>query len=76
MDLTGFLSVNVVLEGLEVFTVLYESEESWGHIGEIVPGSHFEDYVGVIDYVFNVSILIEREGMFAERSSLHWSERR
>lgn len=43
--LGGFLSVNVVLEGLEVFTMLYESEESWGLISRLItqqiPASYF-----------------------------------
>jgi Ni/Fe-hydrogenase subunit HybB-like protein len=34
--LGGFLTVVFILEGLEVFSMLYESEESWGAIAQLI----------------------------------------
>ncbi|MFC2022292.1 NrfD/PsrC family molybdoenzyme membrane anchor subunit, partial [Chloroflexota bacterium] len=45
--LIGFLSVNVVLEGLEVFTMLYESEESWGIISQLITQKIAFSYFGI-----------------------------
>ena len=45
--LLGFLSVNVVLEGLEVFTMLYESEESWGIISQLITEKIAISYFGI-----------------------------
>ncbi len=45
--LAGFLSVNVVLEGLEVFTMLYESEESWGIISQLITEKIAISYFGI-----------------------------
>jgi Ni/Fe-hydrogenase subunit HybB-like protein len=49
--LVGFLSVNVVLEGLEVFTMLYESEESWGIISQLITQKIGLSYFG-IQFIF------------------------
>ncbi len=45
--LVGFLSVNVVLEGLEVFTMLYESEESWGIVSQLITQKIGFSYFGI-----------------------------
>ncbi len=45
--LLGFLSVDVVLEGLEVFTMLYESEESWGIISQLITEKIAISYFGI-----------------------------
>ncbi len=45
--LVGFLSVNVVLEGLEVFTMLYESEESWGIVSQLISQHLGFSYFGI-----------------------------
>jgi Ni/Fe-hydrogenase subunit HybB-like protein len=45
--LAGFLSINVVLEGLEVFTMLYESEESWGIVSQLITQKIAVSYFGI-----------------------------
>ena len=45
--LMGFLAVNVVLEGLEVFTMLYESEESWGIVSQLITQKIAFSYFGI-----------------------------
>ncbi len=45
--LAGFLAVNVVLEGLEVFTMLYESEESWGIVSQLITQKIGLSYFGI-----------------------------
>ena len=45
--LMGFLSVNVVLEGLEVFSMLYESEESWGIVSQLITQQIGLSYFGI-----------------------------
>ncbi|MDP3879717.1 MAG: NrfD/PsrC family molybdoenzyme membrane anchor subunit [Dehalococcoidales bacterium] len=45
--LTGFLSINVVLEGLEVFSMLYESEESWEIISQLITQKIALSYFGI-----------------------------
>ncbi len=45
--LGGFLSVTVVLEGLEVFTMLYESEESWGIVSRLITQKIALSYFGI-----------------------------
>ncbi len=45
--LMGFLVVNVVIEGLEVFTMLYESEESWGIVSQLINQKIRLSYFGV-----------------------------
>ncbi len=45
--LVGFLSVNVALEGLEVFTMLYESEESWGIVSQLIIEHIGLSYLGI-----------------------------
>ncbi len=45
--LGGFLSVSIVLEGLEVFTMLYEAEESWGIISQLIIEKIPISYFGV-----------------------------
>jgi len=45
--LGGFLSVNVVLESLEVFTMFYESEESWGIISQLITQKLALSYFGI-----------------------------
>lgn len=45
--LMGFLTVNVVLEGLEVFTMFYESEESWGIISQLITQKIGISYFGI-----------------------------
>ncbi len=45
--LGGFLSLNVVLEGLEVFAMLYESEESWGIISQLITQKLGISYFGI-----------------------------
>jgi predicted membrane protein len=49
--LVGFLSINVVLEGLEVFTMLYESEESWGIVSQLITQKIGLSYFG-IQFIF------------------------
>ncbi len=45
--LMGFLSVNLVLEGLEVFSMLYESEESWGIVSQLITRKIGLSYFGI-----------------------------
>jgi Ni/Fe-hydrogenase subunit HybB-like protein len=45
--LVGFLCIDVVLEGLEVFTMLYESEESWGIISQLITEKISLNYFGI-----------------------------
>ena len=45
--LVGFLLVNVVLEGLEVFTMFYESEESWTMISQLITQQIGISYFGI-----------------------------
>ncbi len=45
--LLGFLSINVVLEVLEVFTMLYESEESWGIVSQLITQKIALSYFGI-----------------------------
>jgi Ni/Fe-hydrogenase subunit HybB-like protein len=45
--LVGFLSVNVVIEGLEVFTMLYESEESWSIVSQLINQKIGFSYFGI-----------------------------
>ena len=45
--LMGFLSVNLVLEGLEVFTMLYEAEESWGIVSQLITQKIGFSYFGI-----------------------------
>ncbi len=45
--LAGFLAINVVLEGLEVFTMLYESEESWGIVSQLITQKIAFSYFGI-----------------------------
>ncbi len=45
--LGGFLSLNVVLEGLEVFSMLYEAEESWAIISELITQRIAVSYFGI-----------------------------
>lgn len=45
--LMGFLCIDVVLEGLEVFTMLYESEESWGIISQLITEEIAVSYFGI-----------------------------
>ncbi len=45
--LGGFLFVDVVLEGLEVFTMLYEAEESWGIISQLITEKIAVSYFGI-----------------------------
>ena len=45
--LAGFLAVNVVLESLEVFTMLYESEESWGIVSQLITQKIAFTYFGI-----------------------------
>ncbi len=45
--LAGFMAVNVVLEGLEVFTMLYESEESWGIVSQLITQKIWFSYFGI-----------------------------
>ncbi len=45
--LVGFLCIDVVLEGLEVFTMLYESEESWGIISQLITEKIAISYFGI-----------------------------
>ena len=49
--LLGFLSMNVMLEGIEVFTKLYESEESWGIVSQLITQKIGFSYFG-IQFVF------------------------
>ncbi|MBI4268199.1 MAG: polysulfide reductase NrfD, partial [Chloroflexi bacterium] len=45
--LSGFLAVNFVLEALEVFSMLYESEESWGIISQLITQKIAFSYFGI-----------------------------
>lgn len=45
--LGGFLSLNVVLEGLEVFAMLYEAEESWGIVSQLITEKIAISYFGI-----------------------------
>ena len=45
--LMGFLSVNVVIEALEVFTMLYESEESWAIVSQLINQKITLGYYGI-----------------------------
>ncbi len=45
--LMGFLSINLVLEGLEVFSMYYESEESWGIVLQLVTEKIAISYFGI-----------------------------
>ncbi len=45
--LGGFLSFNVVLEGLEVYTMLYEAEESWEIISQLITQKLGISYFGI-----------------------------
>ncbi|MBI4186874.1 MAG: polysulfide reductase NrfD [Chloroflexi bacterium] len=45
--LWGFLSLDLVLEGLEVFTMLYESEESWGIVHQLITEKIAVSYLGI-----------------------------
>ena len=45
--LAGFLCINVVLEGLEVFTMLYEAEESWAIVSQLITERIAVSYFGV-----------------------------
>lgn len=45
--LTGFLAVNVVLEGLEVFSMLYEAEESWEIVSRLITEVLGISYFGI-----------------------------
>ena len=45
--LGGFLTLALALEGLEVLTMLYESEESWGIIRELITQRIAFTYIGI-----------------------------
>jgi len=45
--LLGFLSLNVVLEGLEVFSMLYEAEESWAIVSRLITEVIGLSYFGI-----------------------------
>ena len=45
--LVGFLCVDVVLEGLEVYTMLYESEESWAIVSLLITQKIAISYFGI-----------------------------
>ncbi len=45
--LGGFLIVAIALEGLEVYTMLYESEESWGIISQLITEKIAVSYLGI-----------------------------
>lgn len=45
--LLGFLSINVVLEGLEVFSMLYEAEESWEIVSRLITEVIGVSYFGI-----------------------------
>jgi predicted membrane protein len=45
--LLGFLSINVVLEGLEVFSMLYEAEESWAIVSRLITEKIGLSYFGI-----------------------------
>jgi predicted membrane protein len=45
--LGAFLSINVVLEGLEVFSMLYEAEESWAIIRQLITQQIGVTYFGI-----------------------------
>jgi Ni/Fe-hydrogenase subunit HybB-like protein len=45
--LAGFLGVNVVIEGLEVFTMLYEAEESWAIVSQLINERIAFSYFGI-----------------------------
>jgi len=45
--LAGFLIVALTLEGLEVFSMSYESSESWGIISQLITEKILVSYVGI-----------------------------
>jgi Ni/Fe-hydrogenase subunit HybB-like protein len=45
--LGGFLSINVILEGLEVFSMLYEADESWTIIRQLITEQIGTTYFGI-----------------------------
>ncbi len=45
--LMGFLTINVILEGLEVFSMFYESEESWQIISQLITQKIWFSYIVV-----------------------------
>ncbi|OGO44320.1 MAG: hypothetical protein A2137_03465 [Chloroflexi bacterium RBG_16_58_8] len=45
--LGGFLTVSLVLEGLEVFSMLYEQEESWAIISQLITQKITLSYFGI-----------------------------
>jgi Ni/Fe-hydrogenase subunit HybB-like protein len=45
--LGGFLTFAIALEGLEVFTMSYESEESWGIISQLITDKITISYLGI-----------------------------
>ena len=45
--LVGFLTINVVLEGLEVFSMFYEAEESWAMISQLITEKISISYIGI-----------------------------
>ncbi|MFC1874436.1 hypothetical protein ACFLYX_03945 [Chloroflexota bacterium] len=47
--------MNLVLEGLEVFTMLYESEESWGIISQLITQKIGFSYFG-IQFIFGAMV--------------------
>ncbi len=45
--LGGFLTLALALEGLEVYSMLYESSESWGAISELITQKIAVSYLGI-----------------------------
>ncbi len=45
--LSGFLSLAIVVEGLEVVSMLYESEESWGIVSQLITEKIAFSYFGL-----------------------------
>lgn len=45
--LMGFLGLNIVLEGLEVFSMLYEAEESWVIVSQLITQRIGLSYFGI-----------------------------
>ncbi|MBM2824545.1 MAG: Polysulfide reductase NrfD [Dehalococcoidales bacterium] len=45
--LSGFLSLAIVVEGLEVVSMLYESEESWGAVSQLITQKIAFSYFGI-----------------------------
>ncbi len=45
--LGGFLTLDIVIEGLEIFSMSYESEESWGIISQLISQKMAVSYIGV-----------------------------